>query len=156
MDELLEYLLDVEEYSLPKAMKPRRARGAGMKVDRIMYGYGISTKAVLYSGLYDASSPIRDELSRESLQFQLDYGVPWSVFQTMIKLFDDKFAPRSSMRKLRDTPFELRVVACMHHLRLRGLMGQHVVGFSLDYSTFRTFFLEKFLVWFWTMQHDFI
>jgi hypothetical protein len=60
MDELIEYLLDVEEYSLPKVTKPRRARGAGMKVDIIMYGYGTSTKAVLYSGLYDASSSIRD------------------------------------------------------------------------------------------------
>jgi hypothetical protein len=75
MDELLEYLLDVEEYSLPKVTKPRRSRGAGMKLDRIMYGYGTSTKAVLYSGLYDASSPIREELSREGLQFRLDYGV---------------------------------------------------------------------------------
>jgi hypothetical protein len=146
MDELLEYLLDVEEYSLPKVTKPRRARGAGMKVDRIMYGYSTSTKAVLYSGLYDASSPIRDELSREGLQFRLDYGVPWSVFQTMIKLFDDKFAPRSIMRKLRDTPFELRVLACLRHLRLGDPMGQHVVGFLLDYSTFDKFFLEKFLV----------
>jgi hypothetical protein len=35
-------------------------------------------------------------------------------------------------------------------------MGQHVVGFSIDYSTLRKFFLEKFLVWFWTMRHDFI
>jgi hypothetical protein len=33
MDELLEYLLGVEEYSLPKVTKPRRARDAGMKVD---------------------------------------------------------------------------------------------------------------------------
>jgi hypothetical protein len=106
-DELLEYLLDVDEYALPKVTKPRRARGAGMKVDGIMYGYGTSTKAVLYSGLYDASSPVRDASSREGLQFGLDYGVPWSVFQSTIKLFDDKFAPRSSMRKLRDIPFEL-------------------------------------------------
>jgi hypothetical protein len=156
MDELLEYLLDVEQYSLPKVMKPRRARGAGMKVDRIMYGYGTSTKAVLYSGLYDASSPIRYELSREGRQFRLDYGVPWSVFQTMINLLDDKFAPRSSMRKLRDTPFELRFMACLHHLRLGGPMGRHVVGFLLDYCNFHKFFLEKFMVWFWTMRHDFI
>jgi hypothetical protein len=47
-----------------------------MKMDRIMYGYGTSAKAVLYSGLYDASSPIHDELSREGLQFRFDYGVP--------------------------------------------------------------------------------
>jgi hypothetical protein len=33
-DELIEYLFDVEEYSLPKVTKPRRARGPGMKVDR--------------------------------------------------------------------------------------------------------------------------
>jgi hypothetical protein len=151
MDELLEYLLDVEEYSLPKVTKPRRARGPGMKVDRIMYGYGTSNKAVLYSGLHDASSPIRDKSSREGLQFHLDYGVPWSVFQTIIKLLDDKFAPRSSMRKLRDIPFELRVMECLRHLRLGGPMGQHVVGYSLDFCTFRKFFLEKFLVWFWTI-----
>jgi hypothetical protein len=156
MDELLEYLLDVEENSLPKVTKPRRARGPGMKVDRKMYGYGTSTKAVLYSGLHDASSPIRDESSREGLQFRLDYGVPRSVFQTIIKLLDDKFAPRSSMRKLRDILFELRVMACLRHLRLGGPMGRHVVGYSLDYCTFRKFFLEKILVWFWTIRHDFI
>jgi hypothetical protein len=40
MNELLKYLLDVEAHSLPKVTKPRRARGAGMKVDIIMYGYG--------------------------------------------------------------------------------------------------------------------
>jgi hypothetical protein len=156
MDELLEYLLDVEEYSLPNVTKPRRARGPGMKVDRIMYGYGTSTKAVLYSGLHDASSPIRDESSRDGLIFRLDYGVLWSVFQTIIKLLDDKFAPRSSMRKLRDIPLYLRVMACLHHLRLGGPMGQHVVGYSLDYCTFRKFFLEKFLVWFCTIRHDYI
>jgi hypothetical protein len=154
MDELLEYLLDVEEYSLPKVTKPMRARGAGMKVYRIMCGYGTSTKAVLYSGLYDASSPIPDELSREGLQLHLDYGVPWSVSQTTIKLFDDKFAPRSSMRKLRDIPCYLRVMACLRHLRLGGPMGQHVVGFSIDYSTFRKFFLEKF--WYDFGQWDMI
>jgi hypothetical protein len=63
MDELIEYLLDVEEYSLPKVTKTRRARGPGMKVDRKMYGYGNSTKAVLYSGLHDVASPVRDESS---------------------------------------------------------------------------------------------
>jgi hypothetical protein len=156
MDELLEYLLDVEECSLTKVTKPRKARGPGMKVDRIMYGYGTSTNAVLYSGLHDARSPIRDESSREGLQFFLDYGVPWSVFQTIIKLLDDKFAPRSSMRKLRDTPFELQVMACLRHIRLGGPMDQNVVGYLLDYCTFRKFFLEKFLVWFWTIRHDFI
>jgi hypothetical protein len=148
MDELLEYLLDVDEYALPKVTKPRRARGAGMKVDRIMYGYGTPTKAVLYSGIYDANSPVCDESSREGLQFRLDYGVPWSVFQNMIKLFDKKFAPRSSMRKLRDFLFELRVMACLRHLRLGGPMGKHVAGFSLDCCTFKKFVLEKFLVWF--------
>jgi hypothetical protein len=127
-----------------------------MKVDRKMYGYDNSSKAVLYSGLHDVTSPIRDESSREGLQFRLNHGVPWSVFQTIIKLLDDKFAPRSSMRKLRDIPFELRVMACLRHLSLGGPMGQHVVGYSLDYCTFRKFFLEKFLVWFWTIRHDFI
>jgi hypothetical protein len=106
IDELLEYLLDVEEYSLPKVTKPRRARGPGMKVDIKMYGYGTSTNVVLYSGLHDASSPIRDESSREGIQFRLDFGVPWSVFQTIIKLLDDKFAQRSSMHNLRDILFE--------------------------------------------------
>jgi hypothetical protein len=72
MDELIEYLLDVEEYSLPKVTKPRRARGPGMKVYIKMYGYGNSTKAVLYSGLHDVASPVRDESSREGLQFRLD------------------------------------------------------------------------------------
>jgi hypothetical protein len=37
MNELLEYLLDVEEYSLPKFTKPRRSRGVIMNVDRTMY-----------------------------------------------------------------------------------------------------------------------
>jgi hypothetical protein len=55
MDELLEYLLDLEEYYLPKVIKPRMSRGTGKKVDRIVYGNCTSTKAFLFSGLYDAS-----------------------------------------------------------------------------------------------------
>jgi hypothetical protein len=156
MDELIEHLLDAEEYSLPKVTKTRRARGPGMKVDRKMYGYGNLTKVVLYSGLHDVASPVHDKSSREGLQFRLDYGVPWCVFQTIIKLLDDKFAPRSSMRKLRDIPFELRFMACLHHLRLGGPMGQHVVGFSLDYCTFHKKRLAKFMVWFWSIRHDLI
>jgi hypothetical protein len=98
-----------------------------------MYGYGNPTKAVLFSGLHDVASPVQDESSREGLQFRLDYGVPWHVLQIIVKLLDDKFLPRSSMRKLRTIPFDLRVMACLRHLRLGGPMGQRVVGFSLDY-----------------------
>jgi hypothetical protein len=89
-----------------------------MKVDRIMFGYGTSTKAVLYSGLYDASSPICDELSREGIQFRLDYGGPWSVFQTIIKLLDDRFAQRRH-------PLRVASHGVPASSMPRRLMGQH-------------------------------
>jgi hypothetical protein len=49
MDELLDYVLDVEEYSFPNTSKHRQPRGPGMKEDRKAYGYGTSTKAILFS-----------------------------------------------------------------------------------------------------------
>jgi hypothetical protein len=76
MDELLDCLLDVEEYSLPDTSKQWKPRGPGMKEDRQAYGYVISTKAILYSALYVSNIPIRDEKSRQAEQFRTDYGVP--------------------------------------------------------------------------------
>ena len=57
MEDLLDALLDVEEYDLTKTTKHRKSRGPGMKEDREAYGYGTSTKAALYSALYDLQSP---------------------------------------------------------------------------------------------------
>jgi hypothetical protein len=125
MDEVLDSLLDVELYSLPNFSKERKPRGPGMKEDRVTFGYGTSTKAILYSALHDTSSPTRDEELRQGKQFRKDYGVLWQLFLDFVKTVDEKFSTRRGLRKLNEILFELRVMACFRHLRLGGPLSQH-------------------------------
>jgi hypothetical protein len=97
MDEMLDSLLDVELYFLPNISKERNPRGPGMKEDRVTFGYGTSTKAILYSALNDTNSPIRDKESRQSKQVRKDYGVPWQVFEDFVKMVDKKFSARRGL-----------------------------------------------------------
>jgi hypothetical protein len=69
---------------------------------------------------------------------------------------DGKFNQSKGLCKLRDIPFELRVVVCFRHLRLGGALGQHQASYSLDYSSSRNFFLEKFLMWMWELKDEYI
>jgi hypothetical protein len=76
-DHLLECLLDVEEYSLPKVTKVRKARGPGMAEDRHIYMNTVHQPRLSFFVLCMTDSrPIRDETSREGKQFRLNYGVP--------------------------------------------------------------------------------
>jgi hypothetical protein len=126
MDDLFQYLLDVEEYALSRLTKKRKPRGLGMEEDCETYGYGTSTKAVLFSALYDNNSPVRNDESREGRRFQLYYGVPWKVFVTLVKKFGQRFNPRALLRKQKDIPFKLCSMACLRHLRIGGPLGQHL------------------------------
>jgi hypothetical protein len=114
-----------------------------MKKDRENYSYNTSTKAIQFSPLYDGNSPVRDEESREGRQFRLNYGVPWKVFETLVKTFDQRFNPHASLRKLKDVLFELRIMKCLMQLCLGGPLGQHLSTYSPDYSSFCKLFLEK-------------
>jgi hypothetical protein len=156
IDEVLDGLLDVEMYTLPNILKERRPCVPGMKKDRVTFGYGTSTKATLYSDLHDTNSPIRDEESRQGKHFRKDHGVPWQVFEDFVKTVDEKFSPRRGLRKLNEIPFELRVMVCFRHLCLGGPLNQHQASYSLDYSSFRKFFLESFLVWMEDKKEDYI
>jgi hypothetical protein len=55
-DGLLESLVDVDAYCLPKAKKRRKKRGEGMKEDCERYNYRASKKAILFEAMYDRDS----------------------------------------------------------------------------------------------------
>jgi hypothetical protein len=156
MDEVIDSLLDVELYSLLNISKEKKPRGPGMKEDRVTFGYGTSTKAILYSDLHDTNSSIRDEELRQGRQFRKYYGLPWQAFEDFVKTVEEKFIPRRGLRKMNEIPFELRVMACFRHPRLGGPLNQHKASDSLDYSSFWKFFLESFLVWTEEMKEDYI
>jgi hypothetical protein len=88
MDEVLDSLLDVELYSLPNISKGRKSRGPGMKEDRVKFGYGTSTKAILYSALHSTNSPIHDDGLRQGKRYRKYYGVSWQLFEEFIKTLD--------------------------------------------------------------------
>jgi hypothetical protein len=123
MDELLDFFVDVELYSLPNISKTRKPRGPGMKEDRVTFGHETSTKAILYSALHKINSPTRYEDSRQGKQFRKYYGVPWQVFENFIKRVDEKLSPRRGVHKLSGILFEVRVMACFRHLRRGGLLN---------------------------------
>jgi hypothetical protein len=101
-DDLLESLVDVDGYCLPKAKKRRKKRGEGMKEDCERYTYGASNKAILFEAMYDRDSPIHDKQSRSGKQFGTDYGFPWVVLINVCNEIERLFNPCSWMRKLKD------------------------------------------------------
>jgi hypothetical protein len=68
-NDLLESLVEVDDYCLPKAKKRRKKRGEGMKEDRERYTYGASNKAILFEAMYDRDPPIHGKKSRSGKQF---------------------------------------------------------------------------------------
>jgi hypothetical protein len=115
-DDMLESLIDVDTYCLPKANKRRKKCGEGIKEDRERYNYGASNKAILFEAMYNRDSPIHDETSRLGKKFRADYGVPWVVFSNIFNVIERRFNPCSWMRKLNDVPFKLRSMACLRQL----------------------------------------
>jgi hypothetical protein len=124
-----------------------------MSEERHHLRYGYTNIKILYGALYDTNSPVRDEKSREGKRFRLDYGVPWPVFIQLCNEFEKRYEVQQCLRRLKDVPFKLRVLACLRQLRLGGPMSQHLVTYSMDYNIFCSFY-EKFLNWMWLMKDD--
>jgi hypothetical protein len=146
----------VDAYCLPKAKKQRKKRGGGMKEDHQRYNYGASNKAILFEAMYDRDSPIHDKKSRLGKQFRTDYGVSWVVFSNVCNDIEQRLNPCSWMRKLKDVPFKLRIMACLRQIRLGGPLGQHYSNYSMDYNSFKNIFLYCCLEWVYAMKDDYI
>jgi hypothetical protein len=86
----------------------------------------------------------------------MDYGVRWVVFSNVCNEIERRFNPCLWMRKLKDVPFKLRIMACLRQLRLGGPLAQHYGNYSMDYNLFRNIFLDRFLKWMYATKDEYI